>query len=111
MTFTTEEAELQAEIFSRLGFGTCAIIIRSLAAERDDLAKTATQAALCHANETARADKLQAENEKLRAALRGLLEWAGPIAGDTQIVSERAYEEETVAAAYAALGEKEQTND
>lgn len=47
------------------------------------------------------------EIEKLRAALRGLLEWAGPIAGDTQIVSERAYEEETVAAAYAALGEKE----
>jgi hypothetical protein len=51
------------------------------------------------------------ENEKLRAALRGLLEWAGPIAGDTRIVEERAYEEETVAAAYAALGEKDQTND
>ena len=47
------------------------------------------------------------EIEKLRAALRGLLEWAGPIAGDTQIVSERAYEEETVAIARAALGEKE----
>ena len=46
------------------------------------------------------------EIEKLRAALRGLLEWAGPIAGDTQIVSERAYEEETVAKARAALGEK-----
>jgi hypothetical protein len=38
---------------------------------------------------------------------RGLLEWAGPIAGDTQIVSERAYEEETVAIARAALGEKQ----
>jgi hypothetical protein len=50
---------------------------------------------------------LHAEIEKLRAALRGLLEWAGPIAGDTQIVSERAFEEETVAAARAALGEKE----
>jgi hypothetical protein len=47
------------------------------------------------------------EIERLRAALRGLLEWAGPIAGDTQIVSERAYEEETVAIARAALGEKE----
>jgi len=47
------------------------------------------------------------EIENLRAALRGLLEWAGPIAGDTQIVSERAYEEETVAIARAALGEKE----
>lgn len=47
------------------------------------------------------------EIEKLRAALRGLLEWAGPIAGDTQIVSERAYEEETVVIARAALGEKE----
>jgi hypothetical protein len=47
------------------------------------------------------------EIEKLRAALRGLLEWAGPIAGDTQIVSERAYEEETVAIARAALGEKQ----
>ena len=55
--------------------------------------------------------KIADEIEKLRAALRGLLEWAGPIAGDTQIVSERAHEEETVAAAYAALGEKEQTND
>ena len=51
------------------------------------------------------------ENENLRAALRGLLDWAGPIAGDTQIISDRAYEEETVAAAYAALGEKDQTND
>jgi len=50
---------------------------------------------------------IQAENEKLRAALRGVLEWAGPIAGDTQITSERAYEEETVAIARAALGEKE----
>jgi hypothetical protein len=49
----------------------------------------------------------QDEIEKLRAALRGLLEWAGPIAGDTQIISERAFEEETVAAARAALGEKE----
>jgi hypothetical protein len=47
------------------------------------------------------------EIEKLRAALRGLLEWAGPLAGDTQIVSEGAFEEETVAAARAALGEKE----
>jgi|694.fasta_scaffold26788_13 hypothetical protein len=47
------------------------------------------------------------EIENLRAALRGLLEWAGPIAGDTQIVSERAYEEETVAIARAALGEKQ----
>jgi len=59
---------------------------------------------------TEAADKIgdmQDEIEKLRAALRGLLEWAGPIAGDTQIVSERAYEEETVAIARAALGEKE----
>jgi hypothetical protein len=55
--------------------------------------------------------KIADEIEKLRAALRGLLEWAGPIAGDTRIVEERAHEEETVAAAYAALGEKEQTND
>jgi len=47
------------------------------------------------------------EIEKLRAALRGLLEWAGPIAGDTQIVSERAHEEETVAIARAVLGEKD----
>jgi hypothetical protein len=47
------------------------------------------------------------EIEKLRAALRGLLEWAGPIAGDTQIVSERAHEEETVEIARAALGENQ----
>jgi hypothetical protein len=47
-----------------------------------------------------------AEIEKLRAALRGVLEWAGPIAGDTQIISERAFEEETIVIARAALGEK-----
>jgi len=52
-------------------------------------------------------DQAKEEIERLRAALRGLLEWAGPIAGDTQIVSERAYEEETVAIARTALGEKE----
>jgi len=66
-----------------------------------DLFKTEKEAVEAW-NERAEDDEI----EKLQAALRGLLEWAGPIAGDTQIVSERAYEEETVAIARAALGEK-----
>ena len=46
---------------------------------------------------------------ELEAALRGLLEWAGPIAGDTRVESERVFEEETVRIANAALegGKKE----
>jgi hypothetical protein len=38
-------------------------------AERDHLEKTAMQAAQCHGRETLRADKLQAENARLREAL------------------------------------------
>ena len=42
-------------------------------AERDYLEKTAMQAAQCHGRETLRADKLQAENARLREVLRDLL--------------------------------------
>jgi len=76
MNITTEEAELQAVLFSGLGFGTCAITIRSLAAERDDLEKTAMQAAQCHEREMLRADALQAQNARLRDALKKLLSYA-----------------------------------
>jgi hypothetical protein len=38
-------------------------------AERDHLEKTAMQAAQCHGRETLRADKLQAENARLREAI------------------------------------------
>ncbi len=39
-------------------------------AERDHLEKTAMQAAQCHGRETLRADRLEAENARLREALR-----------------------------------------
>jgi hypothetical protein len=69
MTITTEEAERLARN-NCFGQPTVATVLRSLAAERDDLEKTALQAAHCHVRETARADKLQAENDRLREVLR-----------------------------------------
>jgi hypothetical protein len=77
-------------------------------AERDYLEKTAMQAAQCHGRETLRADGLQAENARLREALRLAIEsvefWAAyaspyfqdkhDLAGDLQKLR-------------AALGEKE----
>ncbi len=64
-------------------------------AERDHLEKTAMQAAQCHGRETLRADKLQAENARLREALKKI--------GSCQSY----HPEDVVAIARAALGEKE----
>jgi hypothetical protein len=69
MTITTEEAERLAMILNRIDMDRNAAALRSLAAERDYLEKTAMQAAQCHGRETLRADALQAENARLREAL------------------------------------------
>ena len=84
-----------------------AAIGQMIQAENEKLQATLNFAVTSHHEAVNTVISLVAERDTLRAALRGLLEWAGPIAGDTQIVSERAFEEETVAAARAALGEKE----
>jgi chromosome segregation ATPase len=88
MSITTEQAEQMAEICDQLGgFAQCAAALRSLAAERDDLAKRLKDAerernhqhgradrnAAQYAAEQAKREQLQAENEKLRAALRELI--------------------------------------
>ena len=85
MTITTEKAEQMAEICDQLGgFAQCAAALRSLAAERDDLAKRLKDAerernhqhgradrnAAQYAAEQAKREQLQAENKKLRTALR-----------------------------------------
>jgi chromosome segregation ATPase len=85
MTITTEQAEQMAEICDQLGgFAQCAAALRSLAAERDDLAKRLKDAerernhqhgradrnAAQYAAEQAKREQLQAEIEKLREALK-----------------------------------------
>jgi hypothetical protein len=75
MTITTEEAERLAErVEDEGGLSIVADDLRDLAAERDYLEKIALEAAQCHARETARAYKLQAENARLREALRAEVE-------------------------------------
>ena len=70
----------------------------------DDLVATLHQAGHDYTNKAADLIKAQAARiAELEAALRGLLEWAGPIAGDTRVESERVFEEETVRIANAAL--------
>jgi hypothetical protein len=84
MSITTEQAEQMAEICDQLGgFAQCATALRSLAAERDDLAKRLKDAerernhqhgradrnAAQYAAEQAKREQLKAENKKLRAAL------------------------------------------
>jgi hypothetical protein len=98
MTITTERAEECAlgldaikENAAFIGYqyiaDNCAIVLRSLAAERDDLAKRLKDAerernhqhgradrnAAQYAAEQAKREQLQAENEKLRAALRAFI--------------------------------------
>jgi chromosome segregation ATPase len=85
MSITTEQAEQMAEICDQLGgFAQCAAALRSLAAERDDLAKRLKDAerernhqhgradrnAAQYAAEQAKREQLQAEIEKLREALK-----------------------------------------
>ncbi len=69
MTITTEEAERLAMILSRLDMDRNATAICSLAQERDHLEKTAMRAAKRHEAAMARADRLQAENARLREAM------------------------------------------
>ncbi len=82
MTITTEEAERHARLLGI--FPAPAAALRSLAAERDDLAKRLKDAerernhqhgradrnAAQYAAEQAKREQLQAENKKLRTALR-----------------------------------------
>jgi hypothetical protein len=99
MTITAEEVENLARMWDRWEAGQAADALRSLAAERDHWEKTAMRAAQRHEAAMARADKLQAENARLREALK-------------KIGSCHSYHpEDVVAVARAALGEKEQTND
>lgn len=109
---------------SRAMHAVSAALIRALAAERDalrvenanikdDLVSAerernhqhgrADKNAQQYAMEQRKRENLQAERDALRAALRGLLVWAGPIAGDTRDVEQRAFEKETVAKAREAL--------
>jgi hypothetical protein len=68
MSITTEEVERLAErVEDEGGLSIVADALRDLAAERDYLEKIAIEAAQCHADETKRADKLQAEVERLKA--------------------------------------------
>jgi hypothetical protein len=109
MTITTEEAERLAErVEDEGGLSITADALRDLAAERDYLEKIAIEAAQCHARETARADKLQAENARLRVALRLAIDavefWAAyapPYFQDKHDL------EEDLRKLRAALGEKE----
>jgi hypothetical protein len=73
MTITTKEAERLAMILNRLDMDRNATAIRSLAAERDHLKKTAMRAAQRHEAAMARADKLEAENARLLEAVNAAL--------------------------------------
>jgi hypothetical protein len=119
MTITTEEAERLAELHehdaARFASGMpgrefrqhTAAALRDLAAERDYLEKIAIQAAQCHARETARADKLQAENARLREALKHYAETYCE-QGESSEVCGRLYPEDCGGCrARTALGEKE----
>jgi hypothetical protein len=120
MTITTEQAEQMAEICDQLGgFAQCAAALRSLAAERDDLAKRLKDAerernhqhgradrnAAQYAAEQAKREQLQAENEKLRTALRGVLAYYNaPTPAEAKL--KKAVLATPIEQAYAALGEK-----
>jgi hypothetical protein len=69
MSITKEEAERLAMILNRLDMDRNATAIRLLAQERDHLEKTAMQAAQRHEAAMARADRLEAENARLRKAI------------------------------------------
>jgi hypothetical protein len=143
MTITTEEAERLAErletrswrhdnnndiypepsggVFINGVFrGHTATALRSLAAERDDLAKRLKDAerernhqhgradrnAAQYAAEQAKREQLQAENKNLRAALRGVLAYYNaPTPAEAKL--KKAVLATPIEQAYAALGEKE----
>jgi hypothetical protein len=112
MSITTEEAEQMAEICDQLGgFAQCAAAIRSLAAERDALrAENAVMlAALRRINSSITPPQeimLQAENEKLRAALRGVLTYYNaPTPAEAKL--KKAVLATPIEQACAALGEKQ----
>ena len=132
MTVTTERAEECAlgldaikENAAFIGYqyiaDNCAIVLRSLAAERDDLAKRfkdaerernhqhgrADRNAAQYAAEQAKREQLQAENKKLRTALKGAadaLHYAGQNASSVSFGSITFMAEKQ---ARAALREKE----
>jgi hypothetical protein len=131
MTVTTERAEECAlgldaikENAAFIGYqyiaDNCAIVLRSLAAERDALSKRLTDAerernhqhgradrnARQHAAEQKKREQLQAEIEKLRAALRGVLTYySAPTPTEAKL--KKAVLATPIEQARAALGDKE----